>query len=95
MDLPLTPAEAALGAKVDVPTLSEGSVVLSVPAGASSGARLRLRGKGVSNPRTGERGDQLVVIRIVVPKLLTDEERGLYQQLLELDTANPRAGLWL
>ena len=94
MDLPLTPAEAALGAKVDVPTLSEGSVVLSVPAGASSGSRLRLRGKGVSNPRTGERGDQLVVIRIVVPKLLTDEERGLYQQLLELDTANTRAGLW-
>lgn len=94
VDVPLTPAEAALGARVDVPTMTDGSVVLTIPPGTSTGSRLRLRGKGVKNPRTGDRGDQLVAVKIVVPKQLTDDQRAHYQRLLELDDPNPRAGLW-
>ncbi len=94
VEVPVTPAEAAMGAKVDVPTLSEGTVVLSVPPGTSSGAKLRLRGKGVRNTRTAERGDQFVVLKIVVPKEMTDEVREVYLRLAEICPANPRAGLW-
>ena len=94
VDVPVTPSEAALGAKVDVPTLTEGVVVLSVPPGTSSGAKLRLRGKGVRNPKTGDRGDQFVVLKIVLPKELSADARALYQQLAELPSVDPRDGLW-
>ena len=90
-DLPLTPAEAALGAKVDVPTLSESAVTLTVPPGTSGGAKLRLRGKGVPDRKTGADGDQIVQVKIVVPKPLSDRQRELYEQLKELD-ADVRAG---
>ncbi len=65
--LPLTVAEACLGTQVDVPTV-DGSVRVTVPPGTSSGARLRLRGKGVRSA-DGSRGDQFCRIEIVVPKL--------------------------
>lgn len=94
VDVPITPSEAALGARVDVPTLSEGSVVVTVPPGTSSGAKLRLRGKGVADPRGGERGDQIVVIRIVVPKDLSDEARSLFEQLSRATPVDPRSELW-
>ena len=94
LDVPVTASEAALGAKIDVPTLSDGTVVLSVPPGASSGAKLRLRGKGVRNRKTGEAGDQIVVLKIVVPKELDDQTRQLFEQLAELDTSEPRENLW-
>ena len=94
VDIPITPAEAALGARVDVPTLTEGTVVMSIPPGTSSGAKLRLRGKGVPDRKTGERGDQLAVIKIVVPKELSDEARSLYEQLLSTSEATPRDRLW-
>jgi len=94
VDVPVSPSEAALGAKVDVPTLSEGTVVLNIPAATSSGARLRLRGKGIRNPKTGERGDQFVVLKIAVPKALSDDARELYRQLAEFNPENPRSSLW-
>lgn len=94
VEVPITPAEAALGAKVDVPTLSEGSVVLTVPPGTSSGAKLRLRGKGVRSHKTDDRGDQLVVIKVVVPKEITPEAQELYEKLKETETHDPRDGLW-
>ncbi|MEM9700845.1 MAG: DnaJ C-terminal domain-containing protein [Planctomycetota bacterium] len=85
MDLPLTPAEAALGAKVDVPTLTDGTVTMTIPPGAGSGAKLRLRGKGISNPKEGTDGDQIVQTKILVPKSLTDRQRELYEELKTLD----------
>ncbi|MBL8814714.1 MAG: J domain-containing protein [Planctomyces sp.] len=94
IDVPLTPAEAALGAKVDVPTLTEGSVVLSVPAGSSSGAKLRLRGKGVLDQKSGERGDQLVVLKIVMPRQLSDEAKDLMERFAAAAPMSPRAALW-
>lgn len=81
--LPVTPAEAALGAKLPVQTL-DGEVTITVPAGTSSGARLRLKDKGLKG------GDMFVRIRIDVPKTLTEEERKLYEQLKETSLHNPR-----
>lgn len=79
--LELSPAEAALGAEVVVPTL-RGPVKLRVPSGSSSGRLLRLRGRGLE---WGEqRGDQLVEVRIVVPEQLGDAEAALYRRLQEL-----------
>jgi DnaJ-class molecular chaperone len=81
LELPLTVAEATLGTKVEVPTV-EGSVQVTVPAGTSSGAKLRLRGKGVKAP-DGTRGDQICKLKIVVPKLTPDdtESRRLVEEL--------------
>lgn len=81
VDLPVSVTEAALGAKVEVPTLSEGPVVMTIPAGTSSGAKLRLKGKGIVNRRTGERGDQHVQIKIVVPATLSSRAKELFQEL--------------
>jgi DnaJ-class molecular chaperone len=93
VDVPITPSEAALGAKIEVPTLSEGQVVLTVPAGTSSGVKLRLRGKGIDDQQTNQKGDQFVVIKIVVPKGLNDADKKLYEKLAESEPA-PRSKLW-
>jgi DnaJ-class molecular chaperone len=79
--LELTPAEAALGCGVVVPTL-RGPVKMSVPAGSSSGRLLRLRGRGLE--WADQRGDQLVEIKIVVPEELSEAEVALYRRLEEL-----------
>jgi curved DNA-binding protein len=81
VDLPITPSQAALGATVTVETPT-GSAQIRVPAGSSSGRRLRLRGRGLPK-RGGERGDLHAVVKIVVPKTLSDRERELYEQLAE------------
>ncbi|MEZ6061166.1 MAG: DnaJ C-terminal domain-containing protein [Planctomycetaceae bacterium] len=94
VDVPITPTEAALGAKVDVPTLTEGTVVMSIPPGTSSGGKLRLRGKGVRDRKTGERGDQLAVIKIVTPKELSDEATELFRKLEKAAPQHPRENLW-
>ena len=90
-DVKITPWEAALGAKVDVPTL-DGPVSLSIPPGASSGQKLRLRGKGMPTRGTkgGDRGDLFVRILIAVPKTLTDEERELFEKLKQASKFDPR-----
>lgn len=94
VEVPMTPSEAALGAKVDVPTLTDGTIVMSIPAGTSSGAKLRLRGNGVSDRKTGVRGDQLVHLKIVTPKDLSPEAEELFRQLQEAAPQNPREELW-
>jgi DnaJ-class molecular chaperone len=93
LDVPITPSEAALGTKVDVPTLSEGHVLVKVPPGTSSGTKLRLRGKGVVDAQTKQAGDQFVVIKIVLPKNLSENDKSLYRQLAEHE-APIREGIW-
>ena len=78
-DLPLTPWEAALGIEVPVRTI-DGSIKIRIPAGTSSGRKIRLRGRGFPNPK-GPDGDLYVEIKIVLPKELTDHERQLFEQL--------------
>lgn len=94
MDLPLTIAEAVFGAKVDVPTLDGGQVTLTIPPGTSSGMKLRLRGKGVPDRQSGQRGDQYAVIKIVVPKILDAPAEKALREFDEHTTLNPRKGLW-
>ena len=79
VELPVAPWEAALGAKVPVPTL-EGSVEMTIPANSQGGQRLRLRGQGM-NRRAGGRGDQFVKLKIVNPPKLTVKEKRLYESL--------------
>ena len=94
LDLPLSFTEAALGARVDVPTLSGETVTLTVPPGTSSGAKLRLKGQGLPDPKTNERGDQYAVVKIVAPKQVSGRARELLEQLDREAPAHPRAGLW-
>lgn len=79
VEVPISPWEAALGAVVPVGTPG-GDVRLDVPAGSSSGRRLRLRGQGLPNPR-GPAGDLFAEVRIVVPERLTPGERALFSSL--------------
>ncbi len=90
-EVSISPDEAVLGAKIDVPT-PDGSVTVNIPAGIRSGQTLRLRGKGWPKPK-GNRTDQLVKVMIKAPKTVTDKERALYQQLRELRSYNPRQEL--
>lgn len=86
IDIPITFAEAALGANIAVPTL-DGSVTLKIPAGTASGKRFKVSGKGVTTP-TGA-GDLLVTVQIVVPTDLDDEQHALLEKLRSHDR-NPR-----
>lgn len=90
-EVSISPDEAVLGAKIDVPT-PDGSVTVNIPAGIRSGQTLRLRGKGWPKPK-GIRTDQLVKVMIKAPKTVTDKERSLYQQLRDLRSYNPRQDL--
>jgi curved DNA-binding protein len=80
VELPLAPWEAALGAKVAVPTLG-GKVELTIPAGAASGQKLRLRGRGLPAGNATAAGDQLVVIRIVVPPAQSAKAKEAYERM--------------
>jgi curved DNA-binding protein len=88
VDLLLTPWEAALGTTVAIDTPG-GEAKVRVPAGTSSGRRLRLRGRGLPNPR-GTPGDLYAEAKIMVPAKLTDEDRALFEQLAATSTFDPR-----
>jgi curved DNA-binding protein len=88
VELPVSPWEAALGAKVPVRTLT-GSAQLTVPEGSSSGRRLRLRGEGLPKPDGGS-GDLYATVSIKVPKKLTAAERKLFEQLRDKSKFDPR-----
>ena len=89
LEVPITPSEAALGAQIEIPTLG-GRVAVKVPAGSSSGQRLRLLGKGLPKPRGGA-GDLYARLTIVVPAALTDREKELYEALRAASRLDPRA----
>jgi DnaJ-class molecular chaperone len=89
VELPIAPWEAVLGAKVSAPTI-DGKVELTIPPGAKSGQRLRLRGQGL-NKRKGGRGDEYVRLKIVVPKEVSAEERRLYEDLKRISRFDPRS----
>jgi molecular chaperone DnaJ len=80
-EMPVSVAQAALGATVEVPTLDGGKAKLNVPEGTQSGTVLRLRGQGVPSLGGRGRGDLHVLVRVVVPKHLTSEQRRLFEQL--------------
>ncbi len=91
-EIPITITEAALGAKIDVPTL-EGAVTMSIPPGTQSGQIFRLKGKGFVNLSSGRRGDQLVTVKIVVPPIKDERMRELFRELERTYPYNPRVNI--
>jgi molecular chaperone DnaJ len=88
--VPITITEAALGAKVEVPTI-DGRALLRIPPGTSSGQKFRLREKGVVSARQpGVRGDQIVEVQVVVPRPVDERVRNLLRDLEKLAPENPR-----
>jgi curved DNA-binding protein len=88
LDLPLAPWEAVLGTTVEVPTLG-GTVQLKIPPGTRAGQQLRLAGRGLPKPHSGE-GDLYAIVQIAVPSATGERERALYRQLAGMSTFNPR-----
>lgn len=90
-EIPLTPSEAIIGGAIEVPTI-DGLVKMNVPAGVKSGQRLKLANKGYLNSQ-GERGDQLVIIEVIIPDKVSDAEKKLYEQIRQIEQFNPRQKL--
>ena len=81
-EMPITFVQAALGAEIEVPTLT-GRVKLKIPAGTQTGTYFRISGKGVPAVRGMSAGDQRVRVKIVVPKKLTERQKELLRQFAE------------
>jgi molecular chaperone DnaJ len=88
--VPVTVPEAALGAKIEVPTI-DGRAQLKIPPGTQSGQKLRLRGKGVpSASHEGVRGDQIITVDIVVPQLRDERSKEILREFAKLNPEDPR-----
>jgi DnaJ-class molecular chaperone len=90
VELPVSLAEAVLGGRIQVPTI-DGPVSMTVPKGSNTGATLRLRGKGILDPKTGQRGDQYVHLKVVLPKKPDAELEKLVEQWAHSHPYDPRA----
>ena len=89
LTLPIAPWEAALGATVTVPTLA-GNVDMRIPAGAQSGQKLRLRGRGLPGAQPG---DEYVLLKVIVPRASSPEARAVYEEMQRVMPFDPRADL--
>jgi len=94
LTVPVTIAEASLGAKVDVPTI-DGRAQLKIPPATQSGQKLRMRERGVENAqRPDQRGDEIVTIEVVVPLLQDERSREIMRELAKLNNQDPRVALF-
>ena len=94
LTVPVTIAEASLGAKVDVPTI-DGRAQLKIPPGTQSGQKLRMRERGVeSAANPDQRGDQIVTIEVIVPTLNDERSREIMRELAKLNNQDPRVALF-
>ena len=87
LDLPITITDAVLGCKKEIPTLY-GNVKLTIPEGANTGDRHRLKGKGVEDLHSGSKGNMYVVINVVIPDKLDRKQKKLFEELSETDLEN-------
>jgi molecular chaperone DnaJ len=92
LELPVTFGEAALGAKIEVPTM-EGVTVMTLPPGSQSGQKFKLSGKGFPSSRTGKHGSQVVTIKVAVPKTVSEREKEAIQEVEKLYRESPRKGM--
>jgi molecular chaperone DnaJ len=90
--VPITVTEAALGTKVEVPTI-DGRTLLRIPPGTQSGQKFRLRGKGAPALRGEEHGNQIIEVRVVVPRIADERSKEILRELAKLNPEDPRAGL--
>ena len=92
--VPITITEAALGAKIEVPTI-DGRALLRIPPGTASGQKLRLREKGVpSATKDGARGDEIVEVQVVVPTPRDEKTKELLREVAKLNPDDPRKDIW-
>jgi molecular chaperone DnaJ len=92
--IPVTVGEAALGAKIDVPTI-DGRTQLKIPPGTQSGQKLRMRDRGVPSASTdGKHGNQIVTVEIVVPKVQDERSKEILREFAKLNPEDPREKLW-
>jgi molecular chaperone DnaJ len=90
--VPITITEAALGTKIEVPSI-EGKTLLRIPPGTQSGQKFRLRGKGAPSLRGELPGNQIVEVRVVVPKIADERSKEILRELARLNPENPRTSL--
>jgi len=94
VSVPVTVSEAALGSKVEVPTI-DGRAQLKIPPGTQSGQKLRLREKGVpSAVKESVRGDEIVEVKVIVPQLRDEKSKEIMRELAKLNPEDPRQELW-
>jgi molecular chaperone DnaJ len=93
IEVPVTVWEAALGTKIEVPTI-DGRALLKIPQGTQNGQKFRLREKGVNNARKGKRGDQIIEVSVQAPKAQDERTREILRELAQLHEEDPRAELW-
>jgi molecular chaperone DnaJ len=93
IEVPLTFGEAALGARIDVPTI-DGTAVMTIPAGTQGGQRFKLTGKGFPSPGSTGKGNQYVTVRIAVPKNINTKGRESIKEIEALYRETPRKGLF-
>ncbi len=93
LTVPVALHEAALGAKVEIPTF-EGPVRLRIPPGTQAGQRLRLRERGAPSLRTGARGDLYVEVKLVLPALLDERSKEILREFGRINGEDVRRGLW-
>jgi molecular chaperone DnaJ len=92
--VPVSAVEASLGTKIEVPTI-DGRALLKIPPGTNSGQKLRLREKGVpSASDSSKRGDEIVEIKLVVPKISDERSKEILRELQKLNPEDPREELW-
>ncbi len=92
VEVPITVPEAVFGGKIEVPTI-DGVAKMTLPPGTQSGQKFRLKGKGFVSPKTGKRGQQYVIVKIVVPEVKTSEDKEKIKALEALYRENPRKNL--
>jgi molecular chaperone DnaJ len=90
--VPVAIHEAALGARIDVPS-PDGPARLRVPPGTQSGQRFRLRERGAPSPRDGRRGDLVVEVRIALPRVLDERSKALLREFGRINGEDVRQGL--
>ena len=93
LDIPVSAVDATLGTTIEVPTVY-GDVSMKIPQGTQDGARLRLKGKGVVDIKSGKQGDQLCTVRIKIDTDLSRKEKELYQQLQALQGKGKAGSIW-
>jgi DnaJ-class molecular chaperone len=93
-EIPVTLTEATLGAKIEVPTVG-GRAWLRIPPGTQSGQKFRLKGRGAPDMKGGPAGDQLVEVRLVLPKIGDERSKELLREFAHLNPENPRQDLGL
>jgi molecular chaperone DnaJ len=90
--VPITVTEAALGTKIEVPSI-DGKALLKIPPGTQSGQKFRLRGKGAPSLRGELPGNQIVEVRVIVPRVADERSKEILRELARLNPENPRSGL--